>query len=519
MRNAFHALVALVLWHGVANAAAPAAPAPHFSVQEYRVLGNTTLPVRDVERAVYPYLGPDRAFDDVQKARDALQAAYRAHDLGTVLVDIPEQDVSDGVVRLRVTEGRLESVRISGARYFSERKLLAGIPAAAPGTVPHLGELQKQIADVNNQSRDRQIVPVLKAGTQPGTADLALKVEDQLPLHGSAELNNQYTVGTTHLRANLALDYANAFNTLGDLSLAYQLSPEDTAQVGVFTAGYTSGPLINDLRASLVYLHSSSTVPAAGTLGVIGKGDIYGSHLSLPLLLTQSTTQSFLFGADYKHFSQNITASPTTSLQTPVNYINWSVGYLGNWRQPSRQWNLLGSVNFGIRGLVNEPDEFENARYLAPANYMYLREDGAVVQSLPGDWALRLRIAGQYTDAPLVTYEQFSIAGADGVRGYLESEQLGDQAVKGTLQLDSPAAHTRLASGTLFVFYDAGKMWVINALPDTPDHAVLKSVGAGLRLSAPFGLSSILTWAYPLTNSVATQAHESRFLFLVHGAF
>ena len=40
---------------------------------------------------------------------------------------------------------------------------------------------------------------------------------------------------------------------------------------------------------------------------------------------------------------------------------------------------------------------------------------------------LKLRAAGQAAAEPLITNEDFSIAGIDGVRGYLESEVLGDQ--------------------------------------------------------------------------------------------
>ena len=39
-------------------------------------------------------------------------------------------------------------------------------------------------------------------GVLPGIAgQLALKVDDHVPFHGSVELNNQYTIDTTHLRA------------------------------------------------------------------------------------------------------------------------------------------------------------------------------------------------------------------------------------------------------------------------------------------------------------------------------
>ena len=79
---------------GTAHAQSNAAPAPaatpastgtsgtasgagnqpgRFDVNEYIVRGNSTLPSLDIEKAVYPFEGPDRTLDDVNAARDALQ--------------------------------------------------------------------------------------------------------------------------------------------------------------------------------------------------------------------------------------------------------------------------------------------------------------------------------------------------------------------------------------------------------------------------------------------------------------
>ena len=67
------------------------------------------LPRPAIERAVYPFLGPDRTIDTVKQAADALEKAYKDAGYGAVFVDIPEQEVADGLVRLKVTEGKLES--------------------------------------------------------------------------------------------------------------------------------------------------------------------------------------------------------------------------------------------------------------------------------------------------------------------------------------------------------------------------------------------------------------------------
>ena len=110
----------------------------YFDIHEFRVLGNTALPAVEVERAVYPFLGDHKSLADVEAARAALESVYHDKGFATVFVEIPEQKITDAVVRLRATEGRIHATRINGARYFSEGQILSGLPSAAPGGVPQL---------------------------------------------------------------------------------------------------------------------------------------------------------------------------------------------------------------------------------------------------------------------------------------------------------------------------------------------------------------------------------------------
>lgn len=246
----------------------PAAPVaqPAFDIGEYRVIGNSKLDARSIETAVYPHLGPHKTFADVESARAALESAYRDHGFGTVFVDIPEQTVDEGIVRLHVTEGTLHAATISGARYYSERQIRAAIPAAKTGTVPDLQELRSEISAVNAATPDRQVVPVLKAGPEPGTVDLALNVDDRLPLHGSLELNNQYTVGTTPLRLLGTLSYGNVFGRQDTFSLQYQTAPENRDNAKVIAAAYTANVGSNRGQLTFSYIDSDSAVATVGTL-------------------------------------------------------------------------------------------------------------------------------------------------------------------------------------------------------------------------------------------------------------
>jgi hemolysin activation/secretion protein len=500
--------------------AGAATAAAHFDVNEIRVLGNSTLPVVEIERAVYPFVGPDKTINDLNAARVALENSYHSKGYGTVFVDLPEQQVVDGLVRLKVTEGRLSSVQVTGTRYYSNRQILAAIPEARTGAVPNLPELQKEIGAVNAQSTERQVVPILKAGSQPGTVVLGLKVQDRLPLHASVELNNQQTQGTRPLRSLFAINYDNLFGRLDRFSLQYETSPQQPDQVSVLATNmavhlWEGGPAV-----SLYYIDSKTNVVSAGTLGVLGKGSIYGLRLPFNFFNDPDFASTLTYGLDYKHFLQAITVNPQTGLNTPNSYLELSMDYSAAWRAEHWQATLDTSANFGSRQLVDDEEHFALARFQGRANFFYVRGAAAMTYRLPGGLSLTGRLSGQGAVEPLVSNEYFSIAGADGVRGYLESEEFGDNALKGSVQLASPQWHpgAHLIAGDLFAFFDDGRVTFLDSLPGQPTHADLRSAGAGFDLLASGNFTSSLTWAYALAPGTITRAGSSRVLFVVRGS-
>jgi len=505
-----------------ANAQASTGPAanPHFDVAEYRVVGNSVLTNREIETVLYPLLGPDKSLADVEAARSALERTYHDKGYGTVFVDIPPQKVDEGIVRLRVTEGRVEKTEISGAHYFPERDIIAKLPAAAPGQVLQISKLQDELAAVNTASADRSVVPVLKAGSAPGTVDLSLKVNDDLPLHGSVELNDQATIDTDSLRSIVNLDYDDLFGRMDTLSLQYQTTPQKFDQVRVIAANYVMHATDAGLQPSVSYINSNSNVATVGTLGVLGIGEITSAKLTYALSSDPGSLQSISLGVDYKHFRNTINQNATTALDTPITYLNVSALYAGFWRTDSRTTSLTLAANAGPRGLVNNSTAFDNDRYDGHANYFYLRGDFSTTFKLPADFSLRLRFGGQAAAEPLITNEDYSIAGVDAVRGYLESEELGDKAYKAGIQLGSPAwRRGERVIGDAFVFFDDGRTWVIDALSGEPTGANLRSWGTGLDIFPGQKLTGSFTWAKPLTAASVTRAGESRYLFIVRGSF
>src|SRR5262249_44820729 len=159
------------------------------------------------------------------------------------------------------------------------------------------------------------------------------------------------------------------------------------------------------------------------------------------------------------------------------------------------------SLNFGMRGVFNSVDEFADKRFHGRPNYFYLRAAGQYRSAPWHGFSLVANLAGQYAPDALIGNEQFTIGGADGVRGYLEAEDINDIGLKGGLQLESRAWKIGLGDATLggFLFYDAGIVSAVGTLlPDEVRRTDLSSAGIGLVLLSPSHFDGSLTWAYPL---------------------
>ena len=133
------------------------------TIEEYLVRGNTVLDARAIEEAVTPFLGPGRTLKDVEGARDALVAAYQARGYQSVYVDLPEQQVEQGVVVLQVSETKVGRLRVVGAQYNSPLDVRQQVPALTEGKVPDFTQAQVELTALNRGPK-RQVMPLGQAG-------------------------------------------------------------------------------------------------------------------------------------------------------------------------------------------------------------------------------------------------------------------------------------------------------------------------------------------------------------------
>lgn len=500
-------------------------------ILEFDIEGNTLLDEVTIDEAVYPFLGPQRARGDIDRARAALERVYLDRGYKTVAVIIPRQTVVRGVVRLQVVEGRVGNLKVVGSKYTSLVRLKEAVPSLAEGNVPDFNLVQSELARLG-QGADRTVTPRLRAGAAPGTIDVDLLVDDHLPLHGSAEVNNQYSQNTTELRAIGTLSYNNLFQRGHSLTVSYQASPQNESDASVIYASYLA-PLTSHLSLLIDGFHSDSDVSTAGGVDVVGRGQIAEVKGLITLESTPARYQAVTLGVAYKHFNDKTTVpNPDQGPQgftTPITYFPLSVGYSLLLREPRAQTQLDLTLNFAVPefGSPASPTQdagLSNNRSGATGQELYLRANLTRTQELPWGFQGYVRFTGQLTDQPLITNEEFTAGGASSVRGYVEAEALADEGLSGALELRTP----QLAPGGLrrllqdfrvYGFLDGARLRVRNPLPEQAGDYSLMSYGAGANLQIFGFLNGALSWARTVEDGPVTPAGADKFLFRVWVAF
>ncbi len=478
----------------------PAVPVASFDILEFRVQGVTLLPADAIERAVYSYMGMHKTMQDVEQARQAVEQAYKNFGYPTGIVSIPEQKVDQGVVRLQVTEGKIGRIKVSGSQYYSPRDIRHALPSLAQGKVPYLPEIQIELERLNTTTGDRSVVPVMKAGREPGTLDVELKVKDQAPLHGKLEVSNRNAVATTSSRAMASLNYDNLWQAGHSLALQYQTSPQDTREVKFYVVSYSLPVSDDNERLTMYAVRSDSNVVAGQDFSVVGNGHIYGIRSSMNLQRAAELFQTLSVGMDYKDFKETLLQQGADTGKTPISYVPFSLRYDAAMRYEQSLLRFGLGATWTFRGLHSEQAQFDDKRIFSQSNFFYLSADANYQYQYTSGSRLSGRLAAQWTDQALISNEQFGIGGTQNVRGYYESQALGDRGYNASLEWESRnlAKHSWLNESRWHVFYDYGSASINDPLPEQTVNFYLAGTGAGYRFTAWHHLRGDIDVAYAL---------------------
>src|SRR5450830_1190443 len=502
-------LIQCVLGLALTISAASALADERFMIARFQIDGNSLLTAAEVQDLVSPFTGEQRDYGDVQKALEALEAAYRQRGYTAVQVNVPEQELTSGVVNIQVTENPINKIVVSGNKYFSEQNILASLPALQVGQTPNLRKISEAVQLSNDNAAKQVTVSLAASPDADDKIDANVKVTDNDPLRLLLTLDNTGAAATGKWRSGVALQDANLFGRDHVATLAYTTSPDSPhgVSVDVYSLGYRI-PLYS-LGDSLDFIYGKSSVNSpsssptlGGVLGFTGKGDVYGFRWNHFFPRQGESSTKLIFGIDYKKIDSRCsvngvalsTAPPTPPVASCVPYtvMPLSLTYSGQRRGvgQSIDYNIGVARNVGVGTAYTDTTSdgrTDRYSYLTPGSrntvddFIVWRGGASLFKGLPQDWQMRLAGTMQYAPNPLVSAEQIGMVGASAVRGFTERAVATDSGAFINAELYTPEL-LKQGSLRLLSFYDVGRGYN-NHLGNSvlPSTVSVSSIGVGAR--------------------------------------
>lgn len=475
------------------QAAAPTAEdsVPRFDISRFDVQGNTLLDASQVQALLAPFTGRQRDFSDIARAVEALENAYRARGYGAVQVQLPEQELDRGVVRLSVLQTPLGKVLIGGNVHVDDANVRRALPSLREGETPNLAALSQSLK-LANENPARKIEVRLQADEQADakadSIDAIVTVADEAAWKAMLNVDNTGAAQTGKTHVGVVLQHANLWGRDHVASLQYTSSLEKPDKVGVYGAGYHL-PLYAlgdsmDFFASYSNVDSGSVSAGIFDLAVSGQGSMAGIRYNQNFARRDDFEPKLVYGIDYKAYRNSVQLFGM-ELGADVTVHPLSVSYIGAWTLPTGETSVALTFAHNIPGGKHGAQaDFDRVRAHAKAAYNTLRLSATSGRVLADDWQWRGLFNAQVTPDALVPGEQFGAGGASSVRGFDEREVANDSGASLNLELYTPnwCGQALGYQCRALAFYDTAWLRRNHALPGESASQGISSGGLGMRL-------------------------------------
>lgn len=466
-------------------------------IKGFRIVGLSIASESEMTEALTSFIGKDKRFQDLLDAAAVVrrEIAGRGYFLADVVV--PEQKIADGIVELRVLEGRLGKVRLEVAPEVSiNRSLLESYL----GTLEEGGLIQTsvveralfQIHDLRGIVATSSFAP----GTAAGTADLTIRVSAGKKLDANIDFDANGSIYTGLHRVGAGVD-GNGLLGYGELiSLRATNAIDGNLRFARASVLFPVGRWGTKLGAAYSELKYRLGTPLFVPLKVNGAAAVNSLTAIHPFIRSRNTNLMLIAQHDKRKFYDiqlGVSPSPETLKKTDVS----SLGLSGDFRDRLGGGGInvfnvaytLGELKFGNAALEATDLAGRQTRGLYGKTNISLSRLQAVSERL----ALYGSYSQQFTNKNLDPSEKFSLGGPNAVRAYPQGEGAGDEGYVASLELRYrlPLEESLPGSIVLTGFYDLGRAILIKR----PTAADFAANAERLRRVAGPGIG--LNWEVP----------------------
>lgn len=473
-------------------------------VRAFRFEGNTVFSDAELHAITGPWEGRTLSADELEAARKALTAHYVDAGYVNSGAVIPDQRMAGGVVLVRIVEGRLTGMNVSGVSWLRPEWITDRVELATGDGPLNLERLRDRLAILKQDPKLENIGATLRPGERPGEAILDVEVAEARPYHGEIFTDNHKSPAIGSWRGGFRFWHDDLTGWGDRLELSWAL----TEGLDEYRAAYIIPLNRHDATLTLRVERDESTVreypfdqldiesetTTWGLEGYLPLSKTVEGEFGIGLALEKRDSETKLLDRGFP-FSEGVEDNGESSETVTRLYGQWAR------RDPLQVLALRAEVSAGwdLFGATTHEDEADGRFVAALIQFQWLRRLDFLNSQILFRAGLRL------ADDPLLPAEKFGIGGADTVRGYRENQITTDNGALGSLEwripvtrLPIPGLSRSRADGGIFLcpFLDAGAGW--NTSRPDPSDKELSSLGVGLRWEIGPGTHAECYWGHAL---------------------
>jgi len=469
------------------------------TVQRFEFVGNTAFSSEELAKVTAEFTNKPISFAELLQAEAAVTKLYvDAGYINSGAVIAAGQNLSAGAVTVRIVEGGLQDIAVSGTGRLDPNYVRSRIALAA-GRPLNTNRLLQALQLLQLDPLIQNISAELQAGSRPELSILEVRVKPARTLNAQLILDNGRSPSVGSFRRGV--DFTQA-NTLG-LGDAVRVNYTNTTGSNAFEINYTLPVNPRNGTVSLTYGRTGSDVvePPFDRLEIVGKSNRYELAYRQPLY--QTASREFALG-----ISGSLQESQTTLLgareplspgadeegRTRVS----AVRFFQEWTQRSPRSVLAARSQFSL-GLgafgATVNSEAPDSRFFA------WRGQAQYVRLLAPETLFVARSDVQLANRVLVPLEQIGLGGFRSARGYRQDVLLTDNGLLLSAEVQVPVARFGGANLLQVVpFVDYGRGWNSSG-KDNPEQNNLLGVGLGLQLRLGDRFTGRLEYGVPLIDA------------------
>ena len=486
-------------------------------VQIYRVMQGLSLKKREalqkeLEKSV---IGKPLTLEKIEEIKKKIAKFYQKNGHALVVVNVPEQDVTDGVVVVTVLEARLGKVFVTGNKWFSSEWYMKNLSVEEDQTI-ETSIVDGDIAYIND-SPWRKASAIYKPGSKYGTTDVELFVQDERPARLFVGADNTGFKVTNYNRLFVGFNWGNILNYDQNLAFQYTAAP-NFKKFQAYTAFYSVRlPWRDEISLfggySSVDVDRSDFIPTSRNKGSDWQASIRYSPFIVP---NGNFFQKAKAGFDLKQTNNDLTVANINYVANSFATVFQAVGaYEASYTYKKNSFDFVGEgyVQPWDFGKTMSETNYAQLRPNAVNKYLYIRLKGDYAWKDASGMMFTAKARAQFSSGALIPLETLGLGGINSVRGYVERVVNVDNGGIFNFEFRSPffspsgkRINDHLAA---VVFADLAAGGVLKSLSGQPSSYFLAGIGPGIRYDISTVLRTRFDVGFRLTDTPFASSSSS----------